>query len=422
VPSCVDSRPKARFHHVISQLEVREVRYRDSPFNRHSQQEVSAVCSISSGNEDPFTICSRDSPVCEWVVGLCVAQLDEPEFDSLISSTSSTHHNRIQLELPGTCSHTFQQPRTQLIHFTNTSIYASTMTSASQRPVELEQHTKSMQNETDPTQSIMDEISSDSMKSDSRHNIRVGYAAHPKDTSSKKYKSGEDAFCIENSDAGLFLAVFDGIGGLHSENIDPADYSHYLAQTCGDFFKTYGQSNLRTLLQKSYEHHAPTGMKGATTVVLAKVHNNNLEVLNLGDSGAMVFRPSGEGFTKVLRTKEQDHRFNAPFNLSTFAGESGHFADGPGDADEYQVKLAPGDVVVLMTDGITDNLFTEQIGGILDSADVNSENFPEKVCQKIIDEADTFSRSNKATPWSTKCGKNGGKPDDMTVVLCQIME
>ena len=51
----------------------------------------------------------------------------------------------------------------------------------------------------------------------------------------------------------------------------------------------------------------------------------------------------------------QQHAFNTPLQLGAFM-EDGNQFDQPEDADVYRLQLQAGDVVVLATDGILDNM------------------------------------------------------------------
>lgn len=72
---------------------------------------------------------------------------------------------------------------------------------------------------------------------------------------------------------------------------------------------------------------------------------------NLGDSGAMVVR---EGRV-VLRTVEQTHAFNFPRQLGTGS------QDMPRDGDRLSIRVQDGDLLVVGTDGLFDNMFDHEI-------------------------------------------------------------
>ncbi|TPX11428.1 uncharacterized protein E0L32_007847 [Thyridium curvatum] len=79
-----------------------------------------------------------------------------------------------------------------------------------------------------------------------------------------------------------------------------------------------------------------------------------LYVTNLGDSQVMVVRPSAQEM--VFKTKEQWHWFDCPRQLGT------NSPDTPQDnADVTVLPIQEGDVVLAMTDGVIDNLWSHEI-------------------------------------------------------------
>lgn len=55
----------------------------------------------------------------------------------------------------------------------------------------------------------------------------------------------------------------------------------------------------------------------------------------------------------------QQHRFNMPLQLACEELLPG--ADGPADADVYELDLEAGDVLVAATDGLFDNMWDRQL-------------------------------------------------------------
>ena len=84
---------------------------------------------------------------------------------------------------------------------------------------------------------------------------------------------------------------------------------------------------------------------------------------NIGDSGLLVVRDG----RVVHRSSEQQHYFNTPYQLSLPPTdmESDVLADLPEAADRYEFNVEDGDVIILATDGIFDNvpdhLLVEQV-------------------------------------------------------------
>lgn len=83
-----------------------------------------------------------------------------------------------------------------------------------------------------------------------------------------------------------------------------------------------------------------------------------LYVTNLGDCQVMVVRPSDKSI--VFKTTEQWHWFDCPRQLGT------NSPDTPEDnAVVDQVELQVGDVVLAMSDGVIDNLWSHEIVDIV---------------------------------------------------------
>ena len=83
-----------------------------------------------------------------------------------------------------------------------------------------------------------------------------------------------------------------------------------------------------------------------------KVRNKQyLSVSNLGDSGVAIFRPvAGDRLEFVYETEPAQHMFNNPF-------QCGVNHDGEGHAPLEGVEYKDGDVLILYSDGFSDNVY-----------------------------------------------------------------
>ena len=136
-------------------------------------------------------------------------------------------------------------------------------------------------------------------------------------------------------------------------------------------------------LQKAYEQtqsatSKPSEWHGTTTVSSALLHHTPLDldkkpspllyVTNLGDSQIMVVRPSTK---KVLfKTTEQWHWFDCPRQLGTNSPDTPKT-----NAVLDKVPIEDDDVVLAMSDGVTDNLWEHEVlEKVLESLDaLNAE-------------------------------------------------
>lgn len=126
-------------------------------------------------------------------------------------------------------------------------------------------------------------------------------------------------------------------------------------------------------LQKAFEQtieatSVPNDWQGTTTVTGAQLHYREadggdsgkyetmpvLYVTNLGDSQVMVVRPGKQRL--VYKTEEQWHWFDCPRQLGTNSPDTPR-----GNAVVDAVDIEEGDVVLAMSDGVIDNLWSHEI-------------------------------------------------------------
>lgn len=89
-------------------------------------------------------------------------------------------------------------------------------------------------------------------------------------------------------------------------------------------------------------------------VLILNRENSTVYTANIGDSGFIVVR---EG-TIVHRSEEQQHYFNTPFQLSLPPPGHGDnvLSDSPESADSLSFPVLDGDVILVATDGVFDNV------------------------------------------------------------------
>ncbi|KAI5285492.1 hypothetical protein KEM52_002418, partial [Ascosphaera acerosa] len=225
--------------------------------------------------------------------------------------------------------------------------------------------------------------------------------------------SGEDAFFVSRvgvggarNDAGtrsttcsrhregdpdyaLAFGVADGVGGWANSGVDPADFSHALCThiahaamgwdpvgrrhsrtvTSTDSGKPSPVISGRRLIQLGYERSLNDSslLAGGSTASLGIAWGSGeLELTNLGDSGSMLFRNAAIHHYSPPQT----HDFNTPYQLTVmpprarsqstiFGGRP--FDDLPNAADVTTWDMRHGDVLLLATDGVFDNLFRSDL-------------------------------------------------------------
>ncbi|PNH08619.1 putative protein phosphatase 2C 26 [Tetrabaena socialis] len=85
-------------------------------------------------------------------------------------------------------------------------------------------------------------------------------------------------------------------------------------------------------------------------------------IANLGDSGVRVVRRGA----LVLASSPQEHQFNMPYQLAHPDNLPG--TDTASDAQMYQLALEPGDVIIIASDGLYDNMWDEQLASLAAAA------------------------------------------------------
>ncbi|PMD41528.1 protein serine/threonine phosphatase 2C [Hyaloscypha variabilis F] len=190
-------------------------------------------------------------------------------------------------------------------------------------------------------------------------------------------RSGQDAFFISRVDntPDVAFGIADGVGGWADSGVDPADFAHGFCDYMAHAAYTYeagkwkGGMGARALMQRGYEDicRDNTVLAGGSTACVGVARGDGgLEIANLGDSGFVQLR-----LNAIHSASEpQTHAFNTPYQLSivpekvlaqaaAFGGEQ--LRDFPKDANVSQHKLRHGDVIVLASDGVWDNLSSQEI-------------------------------------------------------------
>jgi len=191
--------------------------------------------------------------------------------------------------------------------------------------------------------------------------------------------SGQDAFFISRvgNSSDVALGIADGVGGWADSGVDPADFAHGFCDYMAHAAYTYkegerewkGGFGARSLMQRGYEDicRDDSVLAGGSTACVAVARGDGgLEIANLGDSGWVQLR-----LNAIHDASEpQTHAFNTPYQLSivpekvlaqaaAFGGEQ--LRDFPKDANVTQHELRHGDVLVFASDGVWDNLSSQEI-------------------------------------------------------------
>lgn len=250
---------------------------------------------------------------------------------------------------------------------------------------------------------------------------------------SESSPTGEDNYFIskKESDGSIAVGVADGVGGWSELGFDSSAISRELSNSMSEIFAKTKENDPKMLLTKAFDHIQKEGIVkvGGTTSCLGIFENDNtVKISNLGDSWAGLFRNN----KLILETKIQTHAFNTPYQLAIIpdsilnrqGGKSRFIMDTPKVADDYLFKLEKGDVILFATDGVIDNICTDDIEIFLkDNENTNlnvlAKDFVDKVNKLSLDENFPSVFSQELTK-ITGQQYSGGKEDDITVVFVKV--
>lgn len=265
--------------------------------------------------------------------------------------------------------------------------------------------------------------------------------------------------------------VADGVGGWGELGIDAGEYARSLMSNCRDaaVAATAEAKKARKSKSKAAKtkeggakeeklfvdpkavltaaHSRTTAQGSATACVLSlDPRTGQLAAANLGDSGFVIVGGGGGGSGNgngggnggnggngsngsevagrvAFKSPQQQHGFNFPFQL----GAAGSASDSPADAEEFLLPTRPGDLVVVGTDGLFDNVFADEVARLASLSRARGDG-PREAAEVVA----AFARrraadTEAATPFAVAAqamGYNyrGGKMDDITVVVGFVEE
>lgn len=306
----------------------------------------------------------------------------------------------------------------------------------------------------------------------------------------------------------VYACVADGVGSWRQHGVDPRLYSHRLVENAQSVIRDESARRMEDYILYEASHRGDKGVNvsaaseelvqgdetvhpldalfeawcmtnkdqdiiGSSTICVATIDlsSNQLSYSNVGDGGLMVVRHvprDGTLNAKIAPTthttqtsynnttykiaylaQQQLRSFNFPFQL----GNGGDLYEGvfeqPVDADTASIPLMPGDVVVLASDGLFDNLEISEIIAIIseweqeeqlepgqvqvrsedDEARAGNSSYDER-CQALARSLVVAARAaslnkDKDSPFALLAKENdimwgGGMPDDTTVVIMQL--
>ncbi|KAL6949981.1 Protein phosphatase 2C 7 [Hanseniaspora vineae] len=276
-------------------------------------------------------------------------------------------------------------------------------------------------------------------------NYKIAVAYQAKDRSDPIYSkwnlpplppTGEDNYFIGLPNLNeAYCGVADGVGGWIEMGFDSSAISQELCLAMKSISEGSAKElEPKKLLSMAYDKIKKDGIvqAGSTTAVVAHLsEQGKLTVTNLGDSWCGVFR----GSKLVFNTKFQTLGFNTPYQLSIIPDKimadakrrgSSYITNTPIDADDYEFQLKSNDIVVLATDGVTDNIDVGDMELFLKNNEKSGKDLT-SLAQEFVAEVvklskDPYFPSVFSQELAKVTGKNytGGKEDDITCIVVKV--
>ena len=254
---------------------------------------------------------------------------------------------------------------------------------------------------------------------------------------SKKEKGGEDAF---ESHEGM-ICVADGVGGWNDVGVDPSKYSKELCKNIKSVYLKNANKYFSQPIKMFIEAAELTRATGSATFCMCvlDLEKNYMHTVNLGDSGYMLLRSTEKLINNpnpvlqslkagdkvsplgmVFKSQEQQRSFNFPLQVGTHG-------DSPQEAKTNVHEIQENDIIVLGTDGLWDNLFEDHIIQIIKPFFEISNRIQSlsTVAEMIGETAERYSLDQRyKSPFSVKSNGLylGGKPDDITIIVAQVVK
>lgn len=252
-------------------------------------------------------------------------------------------------------------------------------------------------------------------KEENRWPLRFSAGAAMLPHPDKVHKGGEDSYFIaenEESSGISGVGVADGVGGWADLGVDAGEYSRLLMANAKKEVLSSNPGEVAPI-DVIIKAHRETLTQGSSTACVVVFEKDTLHAANLGDSGFVVVRDEDVAF----KSPAQQHGFNFPYQLGCDVG-----SDPPQVSDVHNVKLQQGDMIVLGTDGLFDNIFDEEVAALATVARKKGLD-PTGVAGVLASAAQNRGADRFCvSPFSVGAREagffyQGGKLDDVTVVV-----
>merc|ERR1719262_193614 len=257
----------------------------------------------------------------------------------------------------------------------------------------------------------------------------------------------------------MLLGVCDGVSQLEEFNMDPSLLPNELLKTCEELAMMQLMPDMPVSPQDAYrgpiallkEAYEETDSFGSTTVLLAALDNSTrihgkihpmIAVLSIGDCELLMLRRTQgkqSELEAVFHTEMQriDYNMQTPLQLARVDGRIDEDFDEAIALEVIEkgsavhcVSAYEGDILVMGSDGVFDNLFLDEIVDICNEIlrPMKTPDFTPmvpntltQVAQRIVKASHAKSDAKSGQFADTPIGK-GGKVDDTAVVVAKIVE
>ncbi|KAH3671432.1 hypothetical protein WICMUC_004612 [Wickerhamomyces mucosus] len=243
-------------------------------------------------------------------------------------------------------------------------------------------------------------------------------------------KSGDDSMIISPN----LVGVADGVSGYSGSHSDSGLFARSLLENISRYLTELSVKSSRNLslitdgefeksLDSSFEDALKImdleNLKGSSTLLIAMIIDADLKILNIGDSKIFIIRNK----EIVYSNQEQYISKLCPEQIGT-----NNFSKFPSTIVKIDTfKLKEEDLILIASDGLTDNLYPDEILEFLNSNLNDQKNNLQKVINKLLYKTKSIAfDSYCVTPYVEKINElnkefiTGGKLDDISVSLSKV--
>ncbi len=229
-----------------------------------------------------------------------------------------------------------------------------------------------------------------------------------------KQTPNEDAAAlIPMDDQSGVVVVADGVGGLRAGDLASHTAIRSLQHHLEDARRTGIQ--IRTAILNGIEHANQAirdlGVGAATTLAVAEIQQDTVRPYHVGDSAILVVGQRGK--IKLQSVSHSPMGFAVESGLidetEAMGHEDRHIVSNVIGTPEMRIEmgptiqLAPRDTLLLASDGLVDNLHTDELVDRVRKGSI------ERVAKRLVDDAQHRMFGD--------CDGSPSKPDDMTFIM-----